>query len=154
MVTLTADKIGDPANALAKDVGDAITVGNKATGAGTKIPVGRVAFETVAGIWAICAAGSAGRYGVVPRLDPVNSDTSPTVQLVTQKNAEIYVEGNGAVKPGWLVVCDAGGKVKARAAEAIDLCVGYYEGHEGEGRGHGTKATDGAAAEAWRIKLV
>lgn len=154
MAILVADLIGTPANALAKDLGDAITVGNKAVGGGSKIPVGRVAFETAAGVWAICAAGSAGRYGVVPRLDPVNSDTSPTAQFVTQKNAEIYVEGNGAVKPGWLVVCDAAGKVKARAAEAIDLCVGYYEGHLGEGRGHGSKATDGAAAEAWRIKLV
>jgi len=154
MPVSVADMIGTPANASPKDLNEAITVGNKATGAGSKIPVGRVAFEVSTGIWAICAAGSTPRFGVVPRLDPPNADTSSTVQLVTQKNAEIYVEGNSAVKPGWYVVCDAAGKVKARAAEAIDLCVGTYEGHYGEGRGHGTKATDGAAGEAWRIKLI
>jgi hypothetical protein len=154
MPQTTAELIGTPANASPKDVNEAITVGNKATGGGSTIPVGRVAFETSAGTWAIGAAGSTGRFGVVPKLDPKNTDTSPTLQVVTQKNAEIYVEGNSAVKPGWFVVCDAAGKVKARAGEAIDACVGHYEGHYGEGRGHGSKSTDGAAGEAWRIKLI
>jgi hypothetical protein len=154
MVTTVAEMIGTPANADAQDLNRTITVGDKATGVGTKVPVGRVAaFNGTT--WALATAGSTGRKGVVPKLDPINDDSSPTLQVVTQKNAEIYVEGNGAAcKPGNHVASDTGGKVKDDGPVPTANSFATYEGHNGEGRGHGTKATNGTAGEAWRIKLI
>jgi hypothetical protein len=153
MVTTVAELIGTPANADAQDLNRTITVGDKATGAGTKVPVGRVAAFNGT-LWALAVSGSTGRKGVVPKLDPQNDDTSPTLQVVTQKNAEIYVEGNSNIKPGNHVASDAGGKVKDDGAVPTANSFATYEGHNGEGRGHGTKATNGIAGEGWRIKLI
>jgi hypothetical protein len=150
-----AQLLGTPAHADARDLDRAIERGKKASGGGSAIAVGRVAFQNNAtGIWAIATSGSTGRMGVVPNLDPVNLDAETNITLVTGRDAEIYVELNGTVKPGSFVVPDTGGKVKQRTTEAAQAIVGVYRGHYGEGSGLGSPPTDGLAGEAGRISLV
>jgi len=149
MTTLTlAQLLGKPGYGDKWDMDRQIEVGKKATGSSSAIAPGRIAFLTEStGIWAIGTSGSTGRQGVIPALAPVNLDADDHLIIVTGPGSEIYVEGNGAIKPGADVVPDTGGKAKAGFGGQWS-----YVGHYGEGSGLGIPATDGAAAEAWRIR--
>lgn len=149
MTTLTlAQLLGKPAHGDQWDMNRQIEIGKKATSGGSAIARGRMVFLAEnTGLWAIATSGSTGRMGVVPALDPINADASPTLNVVTGPGSEIYVEGNGAIKPGADVLPDTGGKAKAGFGGQWS-----YMGHYGEGSGHGQPATDGAAGEAWRIR--
>ena len=152
MALTTAQLIGTPAHADARDLDRAIEIGKKATGGASAIAVGRVVFHTHAtGVWAIATSGSTGRMGVVPKLAPVNVDGDDTLSVVTGVDAEIYTEATGAIKPGAHVLPDTGGKVKASTGgEGFAVYVGHY----GEGSGLANDPTDAASAEAVRIKLT
>ncbi len=147
--------LGTPAHADEWDLDRQLEPGTKATGVGSIIPVGRVAFLTAAtGIWAIGAAGSVGRYGVIPKLAPRQTEAGAKIWLVTGPGAETYVEANGTIKPGAIVVLDAGGKVKQLAAEAQSLWFAEYRGHYGQGSGEDPPVTDALAGDAIRVRLI
>jgi hypothetical protein len=147
MTTLTlAQLLGKPGYGDKWDMDRQIEIGKKSTS--TAIAVGRTVFhDENTGLWAIATAGSTGRMGVVPALDPINVAASPSVNVVTGPGSEIYVEANGAIKPGAGVVPDTGGKVKSGLGGQWS-----YVGHYGEGSGHGQPATDAAAADPIRIR--
>jgi hypothetical protein len=154
MALTTAQLIGTPAHADAKDLDRSIEIGKKVSGGATAIAYGRVVFHNNGtGNWLIATSGSTGRMGVIPKLAPVNVDGDTDIHVMTGKDAEIYVEASGAIKPGSWVVPDTGGKVKMRTSEAIQAIVGTYKGHYGEGSGLGNPPTDAANAEAVRIAL-
>lgn len=154
MALTTAQLIGTPAHADARDLDRAIEIGKKATGSTTAVAVGRVVFQAGGtGLWAIATSGSTGRMGVVPKLAPANVDADAEITVMAGVGAEIYVEGTGTCKPGSWVVPDTGGKVKQRGSEAAQAIVGIYKGHYGEGSGLGSPPTDGANAEAWRVEI-
>lgn len=151
MANTTATLIGTPVHASEFDLGDAIEAGKKATGVGSAIPVGRVAFLTGStGLWAIATAGSTGRMAVVPKLHQgdANTDGSPAIQLIAREGAQIIVEAAGAIKPGQQVLPGTGGKVIATATQGFAV----YKGHDGEGSG-GNPPTDAANLEAVIIEL-
>ena len=151
MVQTTAELIGTPVHASDWDLNDALEGGKKASGGSSAIAVGRVVFETYAtGIWAIATAGSTGRMGVIPKLHPANVDADTALKVLARAGAEIFVEGNSAAKPGALLTSDTGGKVKATTGGAGQF---IYLGHDGEGT-IGNPPTDGAAGEAWRVRLT
>jgi len=151
MVQTTAELIGTPVHASDWDLNDALEGGKKASGGSSAIAVGRVVFETHAtGIWAIATAGSTGRMGVIPKLHPANVDADTALKVLARAGAEIFVEGNSAAKPGALLTSDTGGKVKATTGGAGQF---IYLGHDGEGT-IGNPPTDGAAGEAWRVRLT
>lgn len=151
MALTTAELIGTPVHASEFDLNDALEGGKKASGGSSAIAVGRVAFLTQgSGVWAIATAGSTGRMGVIPKLAPVNVDDDTSLKLLTRAGAEVFVEGNSAAKPGASLIPDTGGKLKATTGAAG--CA-VYLGHDGEGT-IGNPPTDGAAAEAWRVRLT
>ena len=151
MPLTTAELIGTPVHASEFDLNDALEQGTKASGGGSLIAPGRIAFVTSSsGVWAIATAGSTGRMGVVARLVPVNADADTKFKLLARAGGEIFVEGNSAVKPGAQLLPDTGGKAKAGTGAAG---FAVYLGHDGEGT-IGNPATDGAAGEAWRIRLT
>lgn len=154
-MTLTlAQLLGTPAFADARDLDRSIESCKKATGSSTAIAVGRVNFVTNStGVWAIATAGSTGRFGVVPKLDPVNGDDDPTFANITSAGAEIYVECNGTIERGAEVVADTGGKIKIRTSEDPQAVVGVFRGIYGEGSGLSDGVTDGTAGVAGRIAL-
>ena len=150
MALTTAQLIGTPAKADAFDLDTAVEIGKKSTAGSSAIAYGRVVFQTSSsGLWAIATAGSTGRMGVVPKLAPVNVDADDTLQVVAAPRAQIYVEANGAIKPGSQVIPDTGGKVKSTSGQGFAV----YKGHYGEGSGLENDPTDAAAAEAVRIEL-
>lgn len=150
MALTTAQLIGTPAKADAFDLDTAVEIGKKATGGASAIAYGRVVFQTSSsGVWAIATAGSTGRMGVVPKLAPINVDADDTLQVTAAPRAQIYVEANGAIKPGSQVIPDTGGKVKSTSGQGFAV----YKGHYGEGSGLENDPTDAAAAEAVRIEL-
>ena len=151
MPQTTAELIGTPVHASEWDLNDALEQGTKASGGGSAIPIGRVAVEVHAsGVWAIATAGSTGRQGVIPKLAPANVDADTKLKLLTRIGAETFIEGNSAVKPGGQVTSDTGGKGKATTGGAGSF---IYLGHDGEGT-IGNPATDGAAGEAWRVRIT
>jgi len=149
MTALTlAQLLGKPGYGDKWDMDRQIEVGTKATGSSSAIAPGRIVFLTEnTGIWAIGTSGSTGRMGVVPALAPLNLDADDTLLIVTGPGSEIYVEGNGNIKPGADVGPDTGGKAKQVFGGQWS-----YVGHYGEGSGLDTQATNGAAGEAWRIR--
>lgn len=151
MALTTAEMIGTPVHASEFDLNDALEGGKKASGGSSLIAVGRVVFETHAtGIWAIATSGSTGRMGIIPKLAPVNTDDDTALKIATRPGAEYFVEGNSAAKPGAQLTSDTGGKVKATTGGAGQF---VYLGHDGEGT-IGNPPTDGAAGEAWRVRLT
>lgn len=147
MAITVAELIGTPVYADYKDLDHAIETGNKATTASSRIAEGKVALLQT-GKWVIGASGGTGRAGVVPRLHPFNQDSSPTLNVVTGKDAEIFVEvGTGPINPGDDVVPDALGKVKAGTPGFA-----YYTGHDGEGS-HGNPVTTAQTGDGIKIKL-
>ena len=149
MTTLTlAQLLGKPGYGDKWDLDRQIEIGKKATGGSSAVAPGRIVFLAEnTGIWAIATSGSTGRMGVVPSLAPVNVDADTTMNVVTGPGAEIYVEANGAIKPGADVVPDTGGKAKGGFGGQFS-----YVGHYGEGSGHGQPATDAASGHAIRIR--
>jgi hypothetical protein len=147
--------LGTPAHADEWDLDRQLEPGLKATGVGSIIPIGRVAFLTQAtGLWAIAGAASVGRYGVIPKLDPRQTETSARIWLVTGPGAETYVEANGPIKPNAILVTDAGGKVKAKTTESPDLWFAEYRGHYGQGSGGEPPVTDAIATDPIRVRLI
>ena len=147
----TAELIGTQVHANEFDLDTALEDGKKATGVGTLIPVGRVAFLTGAtGLWAIATAGSTGRIGVIPKLHQgdANTDGSANIVVLTAPRAGVLVEAAGAIKPGQQVLPGTGGKVIATTGQGFAV----YKGHNGEGSA-GNPPTDGANAEAVWIEL-
>jgi len=147
-----AELIGTPVHASEFDLGDALEPGKKATGVGSAIPIGRVAFLTGStGIWAIATAGSTGRIAIIPKLHQgdANTDSSSNVVVAARPGAQYIVEANGAIKPGSQVLPDTGGKVKTSGGTQG---FAVYKGHNGEGSA-GNPPTDAAAAEAVIIEL-
>jgi hypothetical protein len=145
--------IGTPVHASEFDLNDALEGGKKATGGGSAIAVGRVAFlNSGSGLWAIATSGSTGRMGVIPKLDqsPGNTDSNANIKVAARAGLETFVEGNSAVKPGAQLLPDTGGK--AKAGTGTDGFA-VYLGHDGEGT-IGNPPTDGAPGEAWRIRLT
>lgn len=152
MALTLAQLLGTPAHADAKDLDRAIEIGKKSTAGSSAIAAGRVVFLTSSsGQWAIATSGSTGRMGVIPNLAPLSVDADSSVAVMSGVDAEIYVEANGAIKPGAPVLPDTGGKVKTSGGAAG---MGIYMGHYGEGSGLGNDPTDAAAAEAVRIKIT
>ena len=119
-----------------------IEIGKKAVGVGEAIaPVLGVTLET-GGNWDIGMAADAGRRGVVPQLSPINTDTSPTLNVLTGTGAEVYVTANGTGNPGCRLDMDDNGEFKSVATGGC----GQFIGHKGEGSGHDkpcTAFTDG-----------
>src|SRR6185436_743296 len=151
MALTLAQLLGTPVHANEWDLDTALEGGKKASGGSTAIAAGRVVFLTSSsGNWAIATAGSTGRMGVIPALAPLNTDSDTALKVLTRVGAETFVEGNSAAKPGAQLVPDTGGKVKAGtgAQGAFE-----YLGHDGEGT-IGNPPTDGAAGEAWRVKIT
>lgn len=150
MVLTMAELIGTPVHTSEFDLNDALEGGKKATGGGSAIAVGRVVFLTgSSGLWAIATSGSTGRMGIIPKLVPVNTDSGADLKVATRVGAEYFVEGNSAVKPGEQCIPDTGGKLKATTGAGAFI----YLGHDGEGT-IGNPVTDGAAAEAWRVRIT
>jgi hypothetical protein len=149
MTTLTlAQLLGKPGRGDKWDMDEQIEIGHKSTAGSSAVAIGRIVFHTEStGLWAIATAGSTGRMGVVPALDPINVDASPTLNVVTGPGTEIYVEANAAIKPGAGVGPDTGGKAKNVFGGQFS-----YVGHYGEGSGHGEPATDAAQGDAIRIR--
>jgi hypothetical protein len=151
MVQTLAQLLGTPVHASEWDLNDALEQGTKASGGSSAIAPGRVAVEVHAtGVWAIATAGSTGRMGIIPNLYPVNADGDTKLKIATRPGAEYFVEGNSAAKPGAQLTSDTGGKVKATTGGAGSF---IYLGHDGEGT-IGNPMTDGAAGEAWRVRIT
>ena len=154
MAIATADLLGIVAYPDVFSLDRAIELGEKATGAGSAIPTGRVVAITEAtGNWALGTSGNDTRLGVIPKLywgKDVNTDSSAKVTVLTGPNAEVYVEASGNIVVGQRVVAGDGGKVKAWTS---GNWFGVYMGHYGEGSGHNTAATDAVNGDAVRIKI-
>jgi hypothetical protein len=132
----------------------AIELGEKATGVGSAVPIGRVVAITEAtGVWATATSGNDTRLGVIPKLYPgkdVNTDSSAKITVLTGPNAEVYCEADAAIVVGQRVVAANGGRVKAWTS---GNWFGVYMGHYGEGSGQDNAATDAVANDAVRIKI-
>lgn len=141
--------IGSPVDASEWDLDGAFESGKKASGGGSAIPVGRVAFLTGStGLWAIATAGSTGRMGVIPKVHPANVDGDTSVNVLTRPGGKTFVEAAGALKPGCQLLPTTGGKVISTSGQGFAV----YKGHDGEGS-LGSPPTDGANAEAVWIEL-
>lgn len=161
--------IGDYAND--EDLHHNCEIGKKATGASSAIAPGRGVFHTQSsGLWAITAAGSSGRTGIIPNKYPLNTDADATLQVETRKGTAMYVQAGGAIKPGGRCRPDALGKFIAAVAIDVTATVNeanvelalnsmdrpneyWYEGHEGEGEGLANTPTDAALDEKIRVRI-
>jgi hypothetical protein len=154
MTTLTlAQLLGTPAFGNDFDLDGAIETCKKATGGGTAIAVGRITFLTEStGLWAIATAGSTGRQGVVPKLHPLNTDSSSTFSNVTRAGAEIYIEAAGVIKPAQRVMPTTGGKGIAATTPTQENAPWAYMGHYGQGSGLDNPPTDAANGDAIRVR--
>lgn len=154
MALSLADLVGVVAYPDILSLDRAIELGEKATGAGSALPIGKVvAITESTGVWAVATSGNDSRLGVIPKLYPgkdVNTDASAKVTVLTGPQAEVYVESDGAIVVGQRVVAANGGRVKAWAS---GNWFGVYKGHYGEGSGQDNAATDATANEAVRIAI-
>jgi hypothetical protein len=168
MTLTTAQLIGSPAEGT--DLNENIEIGNKSTAGSSAIAVGRVVFLTEStGLWAIATAGSTGRMGVIPNLDPVNVDADPSLQVATGIGSEWYVEAAGAIKPGARCMPTTGGKLIQYVAGDVTTTVSeanveaaikdferapfVYKGHYDEASGLKKKPTDAANGQAIRVRI-
>lgn len=170
MALALADLLGTPADGT--DLDRNIEIGKKATGASSAIAAGRVVVLTEStGEWAIATSTSSGRFGIVPKLHPLNVDADDTLQVATGVNSAWYVEAAGTIKPGQRCRSTTGGKVVAYAATNLANSATFadttiedaikdferapfvYEGHYGEGSGLYNDPTDAANAEPVRVRI-
>jgi len=166
MTLTTAQLIGTPAEGTA--LNENLEIGKKSTAGSSAIAYGRVVFHTQStGLWAIATAGSTGRMGIVPKLDPTNVDADST--LVVAIGGSWYAEAGGAIKPGSRCQPTTGGKLVAyvpgdttatptettieAALKDFERAPFVYEGHYGEGSGLGNAPTDAADTEAIRVRV-
>jgi len=169
MALALADLLGTPADGT--DLDRNIEIGNKATGASSAIAAGRVVvLNESTGRWAISTSNSQGRFGIVPKLHPLNVDADDSIQVATGVNSAWYVEAAGAIKPGQRCTGTTGGKVVAYTAgdvtatpteATIEAAINdfeqvpfVYEGHYGEGSGLHNNPTDAANAEPVRVRIA
>jgi len=168
MALTTAQLIGTPAEGT--DLNEHLEIGLKATGSSTAIPVGRVAFLTNStGLWAIATDGSTGRMGIIPNLDPINTDSDPSLVIQTGIGSSNYAEFSATVKPGARCQPSSGGKLKAyssgdvtatpteatieSAIKDFERAPFTYRGHYGEGSGLKNKPTDVTNGQAGRVRI-
>ena len=153
MAKSLSDLVGVIAYPGERDLDRALEPGKKATGAGSALVTGRVVHLTNStGLWARGTSGDAGRAGVVPKIywgKDVNTDASDECVILTGVGAEVYVESDGAIKPGAKVTFGDAGTVKAWTTGKV---VGKYMGHYGEGTAN-EPPTDAADGDAVRIAL-
>jgi hypothetical protein len=126
-----------------------IEIGKKAVGVGEALPVGSCVTLESGGNWDVSMAADTGRVGGIPNLAPINTDSSPTCNVLTGDGAEMYFTLNGTIKPGQRVAHDDNGEVKSVATGGF----GSYQGHLGEGSGHDKPATDGADGDSIRVRF-
>lgn len=166
MALTTAQLIGTPAEGI--DLNENIEIGVKATGASSAIPVGRVAFLS-AGVWAIATDGSTGRMGIIPNLDPINTDSDDTLQVATGIGSKWYVEFSATVAVGARCQPSSGGKLKAYTAGDVtatpteatiesaikdfERAPFVYQHHYGEGSGLYNKPTAVTNGQAGCVKI-
>ena len=157
MVALTlAQLLGTPAFGNEFDLDGALTIGKKATGGGSAIARGRIVFLTDStGLWAIATGGSSGLMGVIPKLNPLNTDSDANLTVAARSGAEYYIEAGGAIKPNSRVMPTTGGKgIAATGTPTMETAPFSYMGHYGEGSGLGTPPTDAANGEAIRVRKL
>ena len=169
MALALADLLGTPADGT--DLDRNIEIGNKATGASSAIAPGRVVvLNESTGRWAIAGSSSSGRFGIVPKLHPVNVDADDSLQVATGKNSAWYVEAQGTIKPGDRVSPYTGGKVQQFVADDVtatpteatieaaiqdfEQAPFVYEGHYGEGSGLYNNPTDASTGEPIRVRII
>jgi len=169
MALALADLLGTPADGT--DLDRNIEIGNKATGASSAIAPGRVVvLNESTGRWAIAGSTSHGRFGIVPKLHPVNVDADDSLQVATGKNSAWYVEAQGTIKPGARVSPYTGGKVQQFVADDVtatpteatieaaiqdfEQAPFVYEGKYGEGSGLYNNPTDATTGDAVRVRII
>ena len=169
MALALADLLGHPADGT--DLDRNIEIGIKATGSSSAVAAGRVVvLDESTGVWAIAGSSSTGRFGIVPKLHPLNVDADEAIQVATGKNSAWYVEAQGTIKPGARVGPYTGGKVQqfvagdvtATPTEAtIEAAIKdfeqapfVYEGHYGEGSGLYNVPTDATTADPVRVRII
>jgi len=169
MALALADLLGTPAEGT--DLNRNIEIGNKATGASSAIAAGRVVvLDESNGLWGIAGTTSSGRFGIVPKLHPLNVDADDAIQVATGKNSEWYVEAASTIKPGarcgpytgGKVIQFAAGDVTATPTEAtIEAAIKDFEqapfvytGHYGEGSGLFNNPTDASSGQAVRVRIA
>lgn len=169
MALALADLLGTPADGT--DLDRNIEIGKKATGSSSAIAAGRVVvLNESTGVWAIAGSSSSGRFGIVPKLHPLNVDADDTLQVAVGINSAWYVEAAGAIKPnarcspytGGKVVQYVAGDVTATPTEAtIEAAIQdfeqapfEYEGHYGEGSGLHNDPTDAANGQPIRVRII
>jgi hypothetical protein len=79
----------------------------------------------------VATAGSVGPFYIAD----FNGAASGDLTVSAYDDGKVLVQAGGAIQPYAYVVADTAGKVKQRAAETLDLVVGRYVGHMGEGTG-------------------
>lgn len=169
MALALADLLGTPADGT--DLDRNIEIGNKATGASSAVAAGRVVvLNETNGLWAIAGTTSSGRFGIVPKLHPLNVDADDALQVATGVNSAWYVEAQGTIKPGARCGPYTGGKVQqfgagdvtATPTEAtIEAAIAdfeqvpfVYEGHYGEGSGLHNNPTDASTGQPVRVRII
>lgn len=126
-----------------------LEIGNKAVGVGEAIAPGLAVTLEAGGNWDVSMAADTGRVGGVPQLSPINTDSSPTLNVITGDGAEMYFTLNGTINPGQRVAHDDNGEVKSTATGGF----GTYVGHKGEGSGHDKPATAGADGDSICVRF-
>jgi len=169
MALALADLLGTPAEGT--DLNRNIEIGKKATGSSSAIAAGRVVvLNESTGVWGIAGTTGSGRFGIVPKLHPLNVDADDTLQVATGVNSEWYVEAAGPIKPGarcgpytgGKVIQFSAGDVTATPTEAtIEAAIQDFEqapfvytGHYGEGSGLFNNPTDGSSGQAVRVRIA
>ena len=169
MALALADLLGTPAEGT--DLNRNIEIGNKATGASSAIAAGRVVvLDESNGLWAIAGTTSSGRFGIVPKLHPLNVDADDSLQVATGVNSEWYVEAAGTIKPGSRCQPTTGGKLIAYTAGDVtatpteatiesaikdfERAPYVYTGHYGEGSGLYNNPTDASSGQAIRVRIA
>jgi hypothetical protein len=169
MALALADLLGTPADGT--DLDRNIEIGKKATGASSAVAAGRVVvLDESTGLWAIAGTSSTGRFGIVPKLHPLNVDADDTLQVATGVNSAWYVEAAGAIKPGARCSPGASGKVIQyvsgdttatptestieAAIKDFEQAPFVYEGHYGEGSGLHNDPTDAANGQPIRVRIA
>lgn len=164
-LTLT-DLLGTPADGV--DLDRNIAVWTKATGVSSKIAPGRVAFlDESTGIGAIATAGSTGQMGIVPKLDPINTDSDDTFLVINGPGAQAYAEAGATIKKNTRCMPTTGGKliqyvagnVATPTEASIESAIKDFErapfkfvGHYGEGSGLYKECTDAVNGDAIRVE--